>query len=94
MSKTRKRLLTAAAVVAVTVGASAGAAVAGEVTGNGKVLPVNGNSICAFSGLEDHPVDPGTTQNWGQIPKAERDFLVSIGVSPGTLCNAHLNPQR
>lgn len=26
----------------------------------------NTRSICAFSGLEDGPLDPGTTQNWGQ----------------------------
>ena len=30
-----------------------GAAVAGEVTGNGKVISMNGKSLCAFSGLED-----------------------------------------
>lgn len=29
----------------------------------------------------------GRTQSWGQIPKVERDFLRSIGVSPGTACN-------
>ena len=69
-------------------------AMAGEVTGSGKVLPVNGNSECAYSGLEDEPIDPGTTQNWGQIPKADRDFLASIGVRPSTLCNGHLNPQK
>ena len=31
---------------------------------------------------------------WGSIPKADRDFLTSIGVSPKTECNAHHNPMR
>ena len=67
----------------------------GEVTGNGKAITINARSECAFSGLEDgdgNPPGPGFTQNWGQIPKADRDFLRTIGVSPEALCNAHLNP--
>ena len=81
----------------------AGTAFAGEVTGNGSVnqAPTHANSECAFSGLEDGtdippgaPSGPGTTQNWGQIPKAQRDFLTSIGVSPGALCNGHLSPLK
>ena len=89
-----KRLIaTTLAAAALSLGA-AGVASAGEVTGNGKPITVNANSICAYSGLEDHPVDPGTTQNWGQIPRADRDFLRSIGVAPETLCNGHLNPLK
>lgn len=70
----------------------ASTALAGEVTGTGKSLKnpdgtLNGKSACAFSGLEDHPIDPGTTQSWGQIPRAVRVFLVSIGVYPGVACN-------
>lgn len=69
---------------------------AGEITGNGKSLkPLNANSICAFSGLNDDPDDPeegGKVQNWGSIPKEFRDFLASIGESPGVACNGHLNP--
>ena len=81
----------------------AGTAFAGEVTGNGKATgaPAHANSECSFSGLEDGtdippgaPSGPGTTQNWGQIPKADRDFLTSIGVSPSTLCNGHLSPRK
>ena len=50
------------------------------------------NSICAFSGLDDGSesglgVVPGTTQNWGQIPKEERG--VGRNVPPGISCNGH-----
>jgi len=31
--------------------------------------------------------DPGHAQSWGQIPKAGRDFLTSIGHNPGIACN-------
>lgn len=70
---------------------------AGEVTGNGKVITINANSECAYSGLEDDDGGPNggpgvAPQNWGQIPQEERAFLVSIGVSPSALCNGHLNP--
>jgi len=74
---------------------------AGEVTGNGKVTGsvANSNSECSFSGQEDGseggPSGPGVApQNWGQIPQADRAFLTSIGVSPGTLCNGHLSPRK
>jgi hypothetical protein len=92
MSKTRASVIAALAVLAFGFGSTP--AFAGEVTGNGKVLPVNANSDCAYSGLEDDPLDPGVTQNWGQIPKADRDFLASIGVSPSVLCNGHLYPLK
>jgi hypothetical protein len=78
-------------------------AVAGEITGNGTLKPVHGNSPCAFSGQEDlqwftddtdqvrldNPVkgEPGHAQNWGQIDKATRAFLTSIGQNPGLSCN-------
>ena len=57
------------------------AATAGEITGNGKLKGVNGNSQCAFSGLNDTPegdfieiapgvfiqIDPGgKIQNYGK----------------------------
>lgn len=78
------------------------AALAGEVTGNGKSLKnddgtLNGHSECAFSGLNDTfsgdpevPDEDGffRTQNWGQVGKEGRDFLRSeFGVYPGTACN-------
>jgi hypothetical protein len=64
---------------------------------------LHGKSACAFSGQEDLqywdengvplPPDqvqkgvPGHAQSWGQIPKAGRDFLTSIGSNPGIACN-------
>lgn len=77
---------------------SANIALAGEITGNGKILKdadgnLHGRSACAFSGLQDdYEEDEGffrsmIVQNWGQIPKPFRDFLTSIGVSPGYSCN-------
>ncbi len=74
----------------------ASAALAGEITGNGKSLKnddgtLNGKSQCAFSGREDDP-DSGEfrgpiAQSWGQFPKSFRDFLASIGFHPGQACN-------
>jgi len=98
-----KKILATAALSALAFGLGTTSAFAGEVTGNGKPITINANSECAFSGLEDWAsnteqppggilVKPGVTQNWGQIPKADRDFLTSIGVSPSALCNGHLNP--
>jgi hypothetical protein len=75
---------------------------AGEITGNGRLLTVHGRSSCAFSGQEDlqwfvtdedlvrHALTrgvPGHAQSWGQIPKADRDFLATIGMHPGDACN-------
>jgi hypothetical protein len=72
------RKMTLAAVlgaVAVT-GVSAGAAYAGEVTGNGKPTagPAHANSICVFSGKNDNPTAPqdnpdagGVSQSYGQL---------------------------
>lgn len=97
------------------LGLTAGAALAGEVTGNGRLLTIENSkwgtglharSLCAYSGQEDLqffqdeetdqiPVEefvrgvPGHAQSWGQIPKAGRDFLTSIGEHPGMSCNPH-----
>ena len=62
---------------------------AGEVTGNGKDLPVNGRSLCAYSGQNDTPdglslpigpggalvqIDPGGhVQSYGYF-KSQMDF--------------------
>jgi hypothetical protein len=96
-----KKILATIVVALATVGGTAGAASAGEITGNGKPTPVNGytaNSICAFSGLDDMdfeaPVQPGVVQNWGAIPKEVRDFLATIGEHPGDACNGHKNGTR
>ena len=82
---------------------TAGVALAGEITGNGKLLDVNGRSACAFSGQEDlqwyfddentmpKPEAtkgvPGHAQSWGQIPKEVRDILTAEGHNPGIACN-------
>ena len=89
----KTKLVVAGALVAFAASFGATPAFAGEVNGNGDPLTVNARSECAYSGLEDGPpVQPGTTQNWGTIPKADRDFLKSVGISPDKLCNGHLNP--
>ena len=91
-----KRIITAAVCAVVLVGLAPAAAFAGEITGNGKSLhPLRANSECAFSGLDDADDDGFEhTQSWGQIPKADRAFLTSIGVYPGRACNGHLNPMK
>ena len=75
------------------------AALAGEITGNGKWIagspdaPLNGKSNCAYSGQEDNQYPPvsdpnaGHAQSWGQIPKAIRDILTFLGANPGISCN-------
>ena len=30
---------------------------------------------------------PSHAQSWGQIPKADRDFIATLGFHPGTACN-------
>jgi hypothetical protein len=100
-----KRSRLALAIVGATVALSltAGAAFAGEITGNGRLKTVNGRSDCAYSGQEDlqwyttnadttlrtDPTrgDPGHSQNWGQLDQATRAFLTSIGLNPGMACN-------
>ena len=81
---------------------SVSAVFAGEITGNGSLLDVQGNSACANSGQEDlqwyttdadttlKPVAtrgvPGHAQSWGQIPKAVRDSFPAF-LHPGIACN-------
>jgi hypothetical protein len=98
-----RRLAAAAATVALAASLTAGTALAGEVTGNGKLLDMHARSECAFSGQEDLQFfyddgdtmpkpeatrgDPAHAQSWGQIPKAIRDQLAAIGLHPGVACN-------
>ena len=106
---TRLGVAVSMAVVVLTLSVSA--VFAGEVTGNGKLLHVDGKwgtglhgrSFCAYSGQQDlqfFTTDADTTrlpvptkgvpshaQSWGQIPKATRDFLTTIGLNPGIACN-------
>lgn len=110
--KTRLVLAVAAAIMLAAM--SVGAALAGEVTGNGRKVNtiedskwgtgLHARSLCAYSGQEDlqwfvdegtdlirveNPVKgvPGHSQSWGQVGKAGRDFLRSIGEDPGHACN-------
>jgi hypothetical protein len=91
----KKMIAVAALGLVMTVGGPTTVAFAGEITGNGKPTPIRttANSECAFSGQSDGD-DPTNTQSWGRIPKADRDFLTSIGVSPGVACNGHLTPAK
>ena len=105
MHRRMARLGMATAVAALVLGIGAGSALAGEITGNGKLKEINGKSACAFSGQEDlqwyfddgntmpKPEAtkgvPGHAQSWGQIPKEFRVFLTSIGENPGIACNPH-----
>jgi hypothetical protein len=89
-----------AAVLVLSLGATT--AMAGEITGNGKLKEVHGRSACAYSGQEDLQFfyddgdtmpkpeatrgDPGHAQSWGQIPKAVRDTLPAE-MHPGMSCN-------
>ncbi len=90
-SPRRSRLVLAIAGAALLVSLSVGSVLAGEITGNGKLLDMHGRSECSFSGQEDlqwyvddansalKPVptrgDPSHAQSWGQIPKEIRDFI-------------------
>lgn len=101
--RTSAKLGLAFAVAATVLSVSASGVFAGEVTGNGKLLDVQGRSSCAYSGQEDlqyftdngdgtprtDPTkgDPAHAQSWGQLPQATRDFLTSIGMNPGIACN-------
>jgi hypothetical protein len=94
-----KSVVAAVCCVCAIAAAGAGSAFGGETTGpwpNGTPLWVDtathalhGASLCAYSGLNVLGEDESTarTQSWGQIPKAGRDFLTSVGSNPGIACN-------
>jgi hypothetical protein len=98
-----KSLFVACVCGATCAGFAAGSAYAGEATGKpggGKTTPVANyvmHSICAFSGQNperfldpsDPDFEPGRVQSWGVIPKADREFLATIGLHPGDACNGH-----
>jgi hypothetical protein len=87
----------AVSAAAVVLSLSAGAALAGEVTGNGKSLePLHANSICAFSGLNDDPEGlnpengpPGRTQTYGQ--DVRNGFIDPRDFGPGDACRGGSN---
>jgi hypothetical protein len=90
------RFFAVAVCVAAAMGIAASAALAGEVTGNGKDTagPAHANSICVFSGQNDDPEGldpengpPGRTQSygqdvrlWGASPSTENPGKVGQGV--------------
>jgi hypothetical protein len=101
-----KSLFAAVFCTAAIAGASACAAFAGEITGNGKPTagPEHANSICVFSGQNDHPDAPlsldmtvapngpgGTSQSFGQDVKLGLDPHV---FNPGDACGPGSNPDR
>jgi hypothetical protein len=72
----RKSTLVAVVCTMAVAGPCAGAAFAGEITGNGKPTagPAHANSICVFSGKNDNPSAPldnpdagGVAQSYGQL---------------------------
>jgi hypothetical protein len=92
----RKYLLAAVCAAAI-AGAGANAALAGEITGNGRSLePLHAKSICAFSGQNDDPLGldpengpPGRTQSYGQDVRsgALDPTDKATELRPGFLCN-------
>jgi hypothetical protein len=101
-----KSLFAAVLCAAAIAGASACAAFAGEITGNGKPTagPEHANSICVFSGQNDDPDAPlsldrtiapngpgGKSQSFGQDVKLGLDPHV---INPGKACGPGTNPDR
>ena len=88
----KTRLGLAVSVAAVALSLTAGAAFAGEITGNGKTLePLHANSICAYSGQNDDPTGinpengpPGRTQSYGQ--DVRKGFIKPQDFNPGAAC--------
>jgi hypothetical protein len=81
-------------------------AFAGEITGNGDPTagPTHANSICGFSGQNDHPEAPltldteiapdgpgGISQSFGQNVKLGHD---PRAFNPGDACTGGSNPDR
>jgi hypothetical protein len=98
----RKSMLVAVVSAVIMVGPGAGAAFAGEITGNGKPTAgvPNANSICVFSGKNDDPTGinpeengpPGVSQSYGQENKLG---LVDPHVlNPGDACRGGSNFAR
>jgi hypothetical protein len=81
------------------MGAGAGTALAGEVTGNGKDTQgtEHANSICSFSGQNDTPNEPapegGRVQSYGQLVKQGLKGSPSAP-SPGIACQGGSNPNK
>ena len=88
------------------IAASATAASAGELNGNGEPVPAitKANSICVFSGLNDDPTSPttpgeigpngpgGRTQSFGQDVRL--GLANPRAFNPGDACRGGSNPSR
>jgi opacity protein-like surface antigen len=100
----KKSMLAAAVCAAVFACASASAALAGEVTGNGKPTagPAHANSICVFSGKNDDPGAPldGSGPNGPGGPSQSYGQDVKLGLqdphvfNPGAACRGGSNSAR
>jgi hypothetical protein len=89
----KRRIFSAVLAAAAVLTISAGAVMAGEVTGNGNKTDQNqGMSWCSFSGQNDRTVGEGPTdtrsQSFGQDVKASvAAGNGPLGGVPGTMCN-------
>jgi hypothetical protein len=98
----RKSMLVAVVSAVIMVGPGAGAAFAGEITGNGKPTAgvANANSICVFSGKNDDPTGidpeengpPGVSQSYGQENKL--GLVDPHEFNPGDACRGGSNFAR
>jgi hypothetical protein len=88
-----RRFGVAVSAAAIVLSLTAGAALAGEITGTGKTLePLHAKSICAYSGLNDDPTGidpehngpPGRTQSYGQ--DVRNGFISPQEFNPGAAC--------
>jgi hypothetical protein len=89
MRGTKTRFGLALSTAAVALSLTAGAAMAGEITGNGKSLePLHANSICAYSGLNDKTAGEGPVnervQSYGWVVRSVGGGV--LGGVPGTAC--------
>ena len=97
----RKSMLVAVVSAVIIAGPGAGAAFAGEVTGNGKPTAgvANANSSCVFSGKNDDPDRPldgfdpgGVSQSYGQENKL--GLVDPHEFNPGDACRGGSNFAR
>jgi hypothetical protein len=100
----RKATLATAVCTVALVGATAGTAFAGEITGNGKPTqgPAHANSICVFSGHNDDPGAPldgsgpngpgGVSQSFGQDVKL--GLANPHEFNPGDACRGGSNSEE
>jgi hypothetical protein len=91
----KTRFAMAVSVAAVVLSLSAGAALAGEITGSGKNIDQNqGRSWCSFSGLNDRIEGEGPTDT--QAQSYGQDVAAGLAnpheANPGFFCNPNHTP--